>query len=88
MNFLNCQNYNDVNETYNDFVQKIVSVIDINVVLKKERGLKQNTQDWFDGKIADEIKIRDKYLIKRKSKLHIDKDFCNVAKCKLQKKLL
>ena len=55
---------------------------------KKERGLKQNTQDWFDGKIADEIKIRDKYLIKRKSKLHIDKDFCNATKCKLQKKLL
>ena len=52
---------------------------------KKERGVKQNTQYWFDGKIADGIKVRDKYLIKRKSKLHTDKDFCNVAKYKLQK---
>ena len=41
----------------------------------KERWVKQNSQEWFDGEIADEIKHRDKLFKKfKKSKLHIDKD--------------
>ena len=36
-----------------------MSVID-KVAPIKERRLKQNSQEWFDGAIADEIKNRDK----------------------------
>ena len=40
----------------------------------KERQAKQNSQEWFDGEIADEIKNRNKLFTKfKKSKLHIDK---------------
>ena len=47
----------------------------------KERWVKQNSQEWFDGEIADEIKNRDKLFKKFKnSKLHIDKDIYNAAR--------
>ena len=36
-----------------------MSVIDL-VVPIKERQVKQNSQEWFDGEIVDEIKNRDK----------------------------
>ena len=47
----------------------------------KERWVKQSSQEWFDGEIADEIKNRDKLFKKFKnSKLHIDKDIYNAAR--------
>ena len=62
-----------------------MSVID-KVVPIKERRVKQNSQEWFDGDIADEIKNRDKLSKKfKKSKLHIDKDSYNAAKYKVRK---
>ena len=46
----------------------------------KERRVKQNSQEWFDGEIADEIKNQDKLFKKfKKSKLQIDKDIYNAA---------
>ena len=62
-----------------------MSVID-KVVPIKERRVKQNSQEWFDGDIADEIKNRDKLSKKfKKSKLLIDKDSYNAAKYKVRK---
>ena len=85
LNFPNYQNYNEINEAYNDFIQKIMSVID-KVVPIKERRFKQNSQEWFDGEIADEIKNRDKLFKKfKKSKLHIDKDIYRAARYKVWK---
>ena len=49
LNFSNYQNY-EINEAYNDFIQKIMTVID-KVALIKERQVKQNSQGWFDGVI-------------------------------------
>ena len=55
----------------------------------KERRVKQNSQEWFDGEIADEIKNRDKLFRKfKKSKLQIDKDIYNVTRYKLQKMII
>ena len=42
LNFPNCQNYNEIDEAYNDFLQKIISVID-KVAPIKERRVKQNS---------------------------------------------
>ena len=53
------QNYNDINEAYNDFTQKIMKITD-KVASMKESRLKQNSQEWFDWEIADEIKNRDR----------------------------
>ena len=37
-------NFNDINEAYNDFIQKIMNVID-KVTPMKERRVKQNSQE-------------------------------------------
>ena len=86
LNFPNYRNLNDINEAYNDFIQKIINVIDKFAPLK-ERRVKQNSQEWFDGEIADEIKNRDKLFKKfKKSKLRrIDKDIYNAARYKVRK---
>ena len=65
-----------------------MNVID-KVAPLKERRVKQNSQEWFDGEIADEIKNRDKLFRKfKKSKLQIDKDIYNAARYKLQKMII
>ena len=49
----------------------------------KERQAKQNSQEWFDGEIADEIKNRGKLFKKfTKSKLQ---DIYNAARYKVRK---
>ena len=85
LNFPSYQNYDEINEAYNDFIQKIMSLIN-KVAPIKERWVKQNSQEWFDGEIADEIKNRDKLFKKfKKSKLHIDKDIYNATRYKVRK---
>ena len=88
LKFPNYRNFNDINEAYYDFIQKIMNVID-KVAPLKERRVKQNSHEWFDGEIADEIKNRDKLFRKfKKSKLQIDKDIYNAARYKLQKRII
>ena len=85
LNFPNYQNYNKINEAYNDFIQKTMSVID-KVQPIKERWVKQNSEEWFDGEIANEIKNHDKLFKKfKKSKLHIEKYIYNAARYKVRK---
>ena len=53
------------------------------VALLKERWVKQNSQEWFDGEIANEIKNRGKLFKKfTKSKLQ---DIYNAARYKVRK---
>ena len=62
-----------------------MSVIDRVAPIKGKR-VRQNSQEWFDGEIADEIKNHDKLFKKfKKSKLHIDKDIYNAARFKIRK---
>ena len=65
MNFLSHQNFNDAAEAYDDFIQKIMVAID-KVAPIKERRLKHNSQEWFDGEISEAIKNCDKFLKKFK----------------------
>ena len=49
----------------------------------KERRVKQNSQEWLDWEITDEIKNRDKLFKKfKKLKLHVDKDIYDSARFK------
>ena len=61
VNFLNYHHFNDPTEAYHDFIQKIMVVID-EVAPIKERKIKHNSQEWFDGEISKAIKNRDKSL--------------------------
>ena len=55
-------------------------VIDI-VAPIKSRRIKQNSQEWLDGEVAEKISVRDKLFKKfKKSKLHIDKETYNILK--------
>ena len=42
----------------------------------KSRRIKQNSQEWFDGEVAEKKSVLDKLFKKfKKSKLHIDKKY-------------
>ena len=82
INFPNYQNFNDA---YDNFIQKTMVAID-NVAPIKERRIKHNSQEWFDGKISEAIKNRDKLLKKfKRSRLHIDKELYYAARYKVHK---
>ena len=73
LHFPNYQNYNDISKAYNDFIQKIIKIID-QIAPIKERRVKQNFKQWFDREIANEIKNRDRLYKKFKtSNIYIDK---------------
>ena len=83
--FPNYQNSNDATEACYDFIQKIMVAID-KVAPIKERRIKHNSQEWFDGEISEAIKNRDKLLKKfKRSRLHIDKELYNAARYKVHK---
>ena len=65
INFPNYQNYDDVNEAYTDFVNKIIVEIDKIAPLKKIR-IKNSSQEWFDEEIIEHINKRDKLFQKFK----------------------
>ena len=85
INFPNYQNFNGATEPYDDFIQKIMVAID-KVAPIKERRIKHNSQEWFDGEISEAIKNRDNLLKKfQRSRLHIDKELYNAARYKVHK---
>ena len=65
INFPNYLNFNDATEAYDDFIQKITVATD-QLAPIKERRIKHNSQEWFDGEISEAIKNRDKLLKKFK----------------------
>ena len=86
INFPNYLNFNDTTEAYDDFIPKSMVAID-KVAPMKERRIKHNSQEWFDGEISESIKNRDKLLKKiKKSRLHIDKELYNKKKIRINKK--
>ena len=70
INFPDYSNFKDINNAYSDFTEKVTSVID-EIAPTKEIRVKNNSQDWFDAEINEEIERRDKSLAKfKKSRLH------------------
>ena len=66
-------------------IQKIMNVIDKLAPMKEQR-VKQNSQEWCGGEIANGIKNRDSFFKKfKESKLHLEKDICIAARYKIQK---
>ena len=83
--FPNYNNFENINDAYSNFVQKVMGVIDL-VAPVKSRRIKQNSQELFDGEVAEKINVRDKLFKKfKKSKLHIDKEINKIARYEVQK---
>ena len=80
VNFPNYKLFNDVNEAYSSFFQKIRIFVD-SIVPCKTKKVKANTQKWFEEEVLENINTRDKLFKKfKKSRLHIDKELYKKAK--------
>ena len=65
-----------------------MNVID-KVTLMKERRVKQNSQEWLNGEIVNEIENHDRlFKTFKKPKLHIDKEIFNAGRYKLAKMII
>ena len=72
LTFPDYENFSCVNEAYSDLTSKIFDVVK-KVAPTKTIGVKNNTNEWFDGEIAEKIAARDKLFRKfQKSNLSVD----------------
>ena len=62
-NFPNYNNFENINDAYSNFIQKVMGVIDL-VAPIKSRRIKQNSQEWFDGEVPEKVSVRDKLFKK------------------------
>ena len=86
--FPNYENFSDVNKAYENFIQKLMTVIDKLAALQTKR-VKGNSQEWFDGEPLESIALQDKLFEKFKpSKLNIDKEVYNKARNKSHRSIL
>ena len=86
VDFPNYRNFQNINDAYSNFIQKVMGVIESSQAPIKSRRIKQNAQEWLDGEVAEKISVRDKLFKKfKKSKLHIDKEIYKIARYEVQK---
>ena len=89
INFPEYKSFDNVNDAYSNFIQKLMEVID-KVAPVKNKRIKRNSQEWFDSEISEKLIIRDKFFKKyKKTRLHIDKEIYKRAKshCKKEKRI-
>ena len=85
VNFPDYNIFSNVSVAYKDLVEKILSLVD-KIAPYKVLRVKNNTQEWFDGEVAEAIILRDKRLKHFKStKLHIDEELYKEAKYQASK---
>ena len=85
LDFPNYYNFENINDAYSKFIQKVTEVTDL-VATIKSRRIKQNSQEWFDGEVAEKVSVRDKLFKKfKKSKLHIGKEIYKIARYEVQR---
>ena len=73
LNFPNYELFDDFDKAYENFIQKVMAVID-NLARSKNKRIKVTSQVWFGAEIMEKI-IRGKLFKKlKKSRLHAVKD--------------
>ena len=65
VDFPNYHNFENINDAYSNFIQKVMGVIDL-VAPIKSRWIKQNSQEWFYGEVAEKISVGNELLRKFK----------------------
>ena len=82
--FPNYENFSDINSAYSDFSGKLLKTID-NIAPMQQSKIRNNSQEWFDGEVAEKIATRDRLFKKlKKTKLHIDMDLFREARNKVE----
>ena len=61
VNFANYSEFDDVNNAFVDFSDKLMQAVD-GIAPYREFRVKRHREDWFDGEIMERIKNRDKLL--------------------------
>ena len=61
------KNFGNVNDAYSNFIQKLMKVVD-KVAPVKNKRIKRDSQEWFDGEIPEKLIIWNK-LFKKSKKL-------------------
>ena len=59
INFCEYKNFENVNDAYLNFIQKLMEVID-KVAPVKNKRIKRNSQEWFDSKVSEKLIMWDK----------------------------
>ena len=81
----NYEKFGDVNSAYNDIVNKITQVIN-NLAPYKTIRVKNQSNEWFDGELGEQISNRGKlFKMFKKSKFHIDELIYKEAKNTVQR---
>ena len=65
INFPEYKNFENVNNAYSSFIQKLMEVIKKAALVKNKR-IKRNSQEWFDIEISEKLIILDKLFKKYK----------------------
>ncbi len=82
ISFPNYLNFNNINDAFHDFSEKLLCLVNQMAPLKSFR-VKGYTEDWFDGEIKQSIRDRDKLLRKyKKTRLEVDFDIYKKARNK------
>ena len=63
VDFQNYHNFENIYDAYPNFIQKVMGDTDIEAPIKS-RGMKENSQEWFNGEVAEKINVRDKLFKK------------------------
>ena len=85
LSFPNYELFDDIDTAYENFIQKVMAVID-NLAPSKNKRIKGTSQNWFDVEIMEKISDRDKLFKKfKKYRLHVDKDSYKESRSEVQK---
>ena len=77
--FPNYEKFSDVIKAYENFIQKLMSVIG-KLAPFKTKQVKGNSQEWFDGEVPESISLRDKLFKNfKRGKLNVDKEIYDKA---------
>ena len=69
LDFLNYHKFENIKDAYSNLIQKAMEVIDLVATIKSKR-IKQNSQEWFEGEVAEKMSVHDKFFKKfKKSKM-------------------
>ena len=83
VNFSNYEDFECLDTAYSDFINKLMEVVNTSAPVL-ERRIKNHTEEWFDGDIAELITIRNKLSKKfKKTRLNIDEQLYKEAKYKV-----
>ena len=84
INFPEYKKFDNVNDAYSNFIQKLMEVIDKVAPVSSER-IKRNSEEWFGREISEKLIIRDKRFKKyKKTRLHVDKEIHKRARYSVQ----